>query len=55
MRTMRKQLEDRRQALINQMGEGYARDFADYQRRVGVIEGLHQAIELCIEMEKQER
>ena len=54
-RTLRTYMEARRNALIGQMGEGYARDWADYQRRVGVIEGLHQAIELCIEMEKQEK
>ena len=54
-RTLRKLLTDRRAALIAQMGEGYARDWADYQRRVGVIEGLAFAIESCDEMEKQER
>jgi hypothetical protein len=52
-RTLRTQLASRRDALIGQMGEGYARDFADYQRRVGVIEGLAVAMELCIEMEKE--
>ena len=54
-RTLRKQLTDRRVALIEQMSEGYARDWADYQRRVGVMEGLTAAIEICDEMEKQER
>ena len=52
-RTLRDQLEKRRNALVAQMGEGYARDWADYQRRVGVIEGLLTAIALCVEMEKQ--
>ena len=52
-RTLRSQLEKRRNALIGQMGEGYARDWGDYQRRVGVIEGLAAAIAACVEMEKE--
>ena len=52
-RTLRSQLEKRRNALIGQMGEGYAKDFADYQRRVGKVEGLAEAIAMCIEMEKE--
>ena len=55
VRSLRKLLTDRKTALIAQMGEGYARDWADYQRRVGVIEGLAAAIEFCEEMEKQEK
>jgi hypothetical protein len=54
-RTLRTQLQKQRPELIVQNGEGYAIDWSDYKRRVGVIEGLAIAIEHCDEMEKQER
>lgn len=54
-RTLRTKIIKRRSELAAQMADGYARDWADYQRRVGVMDGLTVAIELCAEMEKQEK
>jgi hypothetical protein len=38
-----------------QIAEGYAKDWPDYQNRVGFIQGLRHAVGICDAMEKQER
>ncbi len=55
VRTLRTQLLKARTEFSMQITEGYAKDWPDYQRRIGVIEGLAIAAGLCDEMEKQER
>ena len=52
-RTLRTLMVQRRDALISQMSEGYAQDWADYRYRIGVIAGLKSAIEICEEMEQK--
>ena len=52
-RTLRTRLLQIKDELTVQLAEGYSRDWADYQRRVGVMEGLNMAAGLCMEMEKQ--
>jgi aspartate/tyrosine/aromatic aminotransferase len=54
-RTIRKTLNNTIVAHTEQIASGYAKDWADYQNRVGFINGLRHAIEICDEMEKQER
>lgn len=54
-RTIKKMLQKRSVELIEQLAGGYARDWADYRQRIGVIQGLSEAMSICDEMEKQER
>ena len=55
VRTLRKRLLERAQALGNQITGGYCSDWADYKKRIGQLEGLTEAIGLCEEMEKEEK
>ena len=52
-RTLRGKLEQERKNLIEVMAIGYAQDWADYKHRIGVIEGLKKAIDICAEEEKK--
>lgn len=54
-RTVRARILKYRQEQIEQLGTGYARDFADYKNRAGVIEGLNIAAGIAEEVEKEER
>jgi hypothetical protein len=54
-RTIRKELKKVIDAHTSQLAGGYAKDWPDYQNRVGYIHGLLAAVEICDEMEKQER
>lgn len=53
--TLRKRLMDRKVELSEALIGGYAQDWADYRHRVGIMEGLNQAIAICEDMMKQER
>lgn len=53
LRTIRAKLERIKADRIEQLTS--AQDWPDYKRRVGVIEGLNDALHVCDEMEKAER
>lgn len=57
--TVRWRLEKMRAQYIEQIGAGSAQDWGDYKHRAGVINGLDQAIQVCItidgEMRKADR
>lgn len=50
-RTVHGKLEKRRAELSVQITDGYASDWPDYRQRVGVIKGIDEAIQFCIEAE----
>ena len=52
-RTLKGKLELERRKLIDALGSSYAQDWPDYKYRTGVIAGLKEAIDLCIEEEKK--
>ena len=54
-RTIKKRLVERQTELIGQLAGGYCQDWADYKKRTGVLEGIHEAISICDDMEKQEK
>lgn len=53
--TVRVRIEKRIAELGAQLAYGSAADWGDYQRRVGVIKGLEEARELCVEIDKDQR
>ncbi len=55
IRTIRQKLESVRDAYRENLLDGSVRDWADYQRRVGVLEGIGEALHVCDEIEKAER
>lgn len=54
-RTLKERLQQRRAELAGQLAAGVAEDWGDYKHRVGIIEGLRQAIGICDEIEQDER
>ncbi len=54
-RTLRAKLQRHQEDLSAQLATGYAKDWADYCRRIGVIEGLSIAVGVCEEVSKEER
>lgn len=54
-RTLHARLKKRKDDLSSQIAEGYASDWGDYKNRVGVVEGLIAAMEICDEVVKEER
>ena len=52
-KTIRSRLEKLKSEKIE--GLVHAQDWPDYRRRVGVVEGLNEALRVCDEMEKAER
>ena len=54
-RTLRKLIQQRRNELIGHLAGGYCLDWAEYKKRVGVLEGLDDAARMCDDMEKQEK
>ena len=52
-RGLRAKLQQRQAELIGAVGTGYAQDWADYKKRIGVIEGLGEAIEACKQAENE--
>lgn len=53
-RTLRTQFLKMQADQAQQLAGGYAKDWGDYQFRVGYIAGLRAAIEECDAMEKAE-
>ena len=54
-RTIRKRLEAIRATKCVDLASGMASDWGDYQRRVGVLDGIDEALHVCSEIEKAER
>ena len=52
-RTLHAMLLKRQQELIDSLR--YANEWSDFKRRVGVIEGLSEAIGICHEMVREEQ
>lgn len=50
----RAKLVNRYNELSGYLAHGAAPDFPDYRYRVGQLEGLRQAMEICAELEKEE-
>ena len=53
VRTFRTRLEKRRGEVLDQLV--VAQDWPDYKRRVGVLEGIDEALQVCDDIEKAER
>ena len=52
-RTLRGKLLEEINTKSKSLIEGYAQDWADYSRRVGVLDGLSIAVDLCDGVEKE--
>ena len=53
-RTIKLVLERRRADLVGYLAEGQGvEDWAGYQRRVGVIQGIDEALRVCDDLEKE--
>lgn len=52
-RTIKKLLERRRAELADYIITGDVMDWADYRRRVGVLEGIDEALRVCDDLEKE--
>jgi len=55
VRNLRDKIKVRKSELVMQIASGIASDHADYKHRIGVLEGLDEALQLIDEMEKNER
>lgn len=53
--TVRSQIEQQRNKLIEENGTGNAQDWGDYKSRAGVIMGLDLALQICINIESEIR
>jgi hypothetical protein len=51
---LRAKLEKRRDELIGFLFAAPAPDYAEYMRRVGIISGVREAIEFCLQSEKDD-
>lgn len=51
--TVRARLEKERNSQIEQMATGYAQDWGDYKQRVGIVKGLDEAIQICLNVEQE--
>lgn len=49
--TVRAKLETQRAKLVAEVADGFASDWPDYRQRVGIIKGIDEAIQCCIETE----
>ena len=52
-RTIRAKLVQRRSDLVEQLA--VAQDWPDYKHRVGVLQGIDEALQVCDDIEKAER
>ncbi len=52
-RTIRGKLEKRKAELADFIVHGQIMDWADYKRRVGVLEGIDEALRVCDDIEKE--
>ena len=50
---IRKAIEGRRAAEVIKNGEGAAQDWADYKRRIGVVQGLDKALGSIAETKRE--
>ena len=55
VRNLRDRITIRKAELIKEIAGGYVTDYADYKYRIGVLNGLDEALQLIDEMEKIER
>ena len=55
IRTIKKKLMDVRATHAGYLVDGSAEDWADYQRRVGRLEGIDEALHVCEDIERAER
>ncbi len=53
VRTVKAVLEKRRVHLAGSIVDGEVTDWADYQRRVGVLQGIDEALRVCDDLEKE--
>ena len=52
-RTLKSLLLKRRDFLASAIVDGAVADWADYQRRVGAIDGIDEALRVCDDLEKE--
>lgn len=52
-RTIKHRLEKRREELAAAISMGHAKDWSDYRHRVGVLEGIDEALRVCDDLEKE--
>ena len=52
-RTIRGKLIQRKVELADFIVSGQVNDWADYKRRVGVLEGIDEALRVCDDIEKE--
>ncbi len=52
-RTIRGKLNKRKEELSDFIVSGQVMDWADYKRRVGVLEGIDEALRVCDDIEKE--
>jgi hypothetical protein len=55
IRTIRHRLQEIRESYAIHLIAGSAQDWGDYQRRVGRLEGLDEALHVCNDIEKAEQ
>ena len=55
IRTIKKKLAEIRATHAGYLVDGSAEDWADYQRRVGRLEGIDEALHVCEDIERAER
>jgi hypothetical protein len=55
IRTIRQQLNMIRANYVEELIVGSAKDFADYRRHVGRLEGIDEALHVCDAVERAER
>ncbi len=55
LRTIKKRLTEIRAERASDLVSGLAADWADYKHRVGVLEGIDEALRVCEDIERAER
>jgi hypothetical protein len=55
IRTIKKKLTEVRAERASDLVSGLAGDWADYKHRVGVLEGIDEALRVCEDIERAER
>lgn len=54
-RTIKQRLMQIRATRVEFLADGAATDWAHYQRLIGFLQGIDEALQICDEIEKQER
>lgn len=52
-RTIKQRLLKRREELAAAIASGLVSDWSDYKHRVGVLEGIDEALRVCDDLEKE--